>query len=94
MESGFFVMLNLSFREWDSVETYVEMIVTTDNEFLSKVFYRRIGYILYESKPSWAMSNFIKRFQISWENIYPFTSYDVLNFRSILGKLRYKFKAS
>ena len=49
METGFFVMLDLSFREGGSVETYVEMRMTTDNEFLSKVVYRRIGYILYES---------------------------------------------
>ena len=32
MEPGFFVMLDLSFREWDSIETYVEMIMTTDNQ--------------------------------------------------------------
>ena len=38
------MMFDRNSGEWVSVETYMEMILTSDNELLSKVFYRGIGY--------------------------------------------------
>ena len=89
-EPGFFIILDFHSRERLPVETYEEMILTSDNEFLlddfhSRSLLKKISNFLssfpenFEYCPCCSINEhiiagYVDRFQISWENIHPFSN--------------------